>query len=94
MYYMKQTHLTGNYPYLVLISKKLTAPPFLPSNELAAPRFWHSLPSLHSTWQWVCIWYLSAPPPPPDPPGVRIQWDDPVVREFPAIRIPLCACGV
>ena len=55
-------------PYLVL-SKKLTIPPplfFWPSNELTALIFWRSpLPLNAAVWQWVAIWYLSAPPPPP-----------------------------
>ena len=38
-------------------------PPFLPSSELTAPIFWRSpLPLRAAIWQWVAIWYLSAPP--------------------------------
>ena len=47
-------------------------PPFLPSNELTAPIFWHSpLPLRAAVWQWVAIRYLSAPPPPPRGRGRR-----------------------
>ena len=50
---------------------------FLSQKELTAPQFWHSLLPLHvAIWQWVSIWYLSAPPPPPYLGGAPLcgQW--------------------
>ena len=41
---------------------EVDCPPFLPSKELTAPTFWLSLlPLQAAVWQWVAIWYLSAP---------------------------------
>ena len=38
----------------------------MPSKELTAPIFWHSLlPLCWAVWKWVAIQYLSALPPPP-----------------------------
>ena len=39
--------------------------PFLPSNQMTAPRFWRLPPLFRvAVWQWVAIEYLSNPPPP------------------------------
>ena len=52
---------TSSYPYLVL-SLRLTVPPYLPSNEFTAPIYCcSSFPLCATDWQWVAIQYQSVP---------------------------------